>query len=1367
MVQCVLANIAAHPAVTRGGGLTLKCDDGEVSVLCDVFVVASPLIEELLSTGSTSVKVSGSTKEEWLLVISQLYPIVPRPELSLPQLQQVLPVVHKYNFSELLQFVSSRLATELPSTWSLDPAAPGYIIKWLVTAEQLQLDALKQAALEGLKKQPGQQIRTQMANKALDADLLHLSLELMLEAWRVSLQSHYCPACVHNCTCPAVNRRSPACAAQCPNLRRCVVQVVKAHPSVVKRGEVTLECDDGGLSVLRDVFVVSSPWMADLLGEGCTSVKARGRWDAQLPHVASQPKPSCAPLVPVVFTPGVRQHQGGVAPGHQPALPHCAPSRAEPAAAAESSFCSAQELLQYVSSRLATQLPSSWSLDPSAPGYIIKWLVTAEQLQLDALKQAALEGLKTQAVQRIKMQMATKALDADLLRQLYPIVPRPELNLQQLQQVLPVIHKHSFPELLQFVESRLATQLPSSWSLDFTPHGYIIKWLIMAEQLQLDALKQAALEGAGGTTCDLLMQVIKANVELGSSCQASSSAHFQLAAREGLLKEKFTLTPEMVLGTKAIEIKWVNSLPAVLRLWGVPLALNSGAGDSVLLVASWKCAEVLRKGLETSVASQLRPAVDRSLSEPPAFGIRVGCNAYGCCRTRHVAIAAAHAVCYAQLLLTADLATPGCCPSVRPTAPHCLGSSAYGCCRTRQVAIAAAHAVCYAQLLLTADLATPGCCPSVRPTAPHCLGCYAYGCCRTRQVAIAAAHAVCYAQLLLTADLATPGCCPSVRPTAPHCLGCYAYGCCRTRQVAIAAAHAVCYAQLLLTADLATPGCCPSVRPTAPHCLGCNAYGCCQTRQVAIAAAHAVCYAQLLLTADLATPGCCPSVRPTAPHCLGCNAYGCCQTRQVAIAAAHAVCYAQLLLTADLATPGCCPSVRPTAPHCLGCYAYGCCRTRHVAIAAAHAVCYAQLLLTADLATPGCCPSVRPTAPHCLGCYAYGCCRTRQVAIAAAHAVCYAQLLLTADLATPGCCPSVRPTAPHCLGSSAYGCCRTRQVAIAAAHAVCYAQLLLTADLATPGCCPSVRPTAPHCLGCNAYGCCRTRQVAIAAAHAACYAQLLLTADLVTLGCCPSVWHTAPHCLGACGFCRTRCVAIAAAHASTFLTLAARPTPLVRTCAVIEPSVVQVVAAHPSVVKGGGLTLECDDGGLPVSRDVFALSSPLMADLLGEGSTSVKVRRDTMQWSSKEEWLLVISQLYPIVPHPELSLQQLQQVLPVVHKYNFSELLQYVCSRLATELPSSWSLDPAAPGYIIKWLVTAEQLQLDALKDAAMEGLKKQPEQRLKRQLATKVMHADLLRLSPELMLEAWRVVAEAKICYACVQDCTCEEKRRFAAYCH
>ncbi|KAJ9519854.1 hypothetical protein QJQ45_014577, partial [Haematococcus lacustris] len=56
---------------------------------------------------------------------------------------------------------------------------------------------------------------------------------------------------------------------------------------------------------------------------------------------------------------------------------------------------------------------------------------------------------------------------------------------------------------------------------------------------------------------DLLMRVIKADVELGRGCQASWSAQFQLAARE-LMGGEFTLSPDMVLGTKAMEVKWLE-----------------------------------------------------------------------------------------------------------------------------------------------------------------------------------------------------------------------------------------------------------------------------------------------------------------------------------------------------------------------------------------------------------------------------------------------------------------------------------------------------------------------------------------------------------------------------------------------------------------------------------------------------------------------------------------------------------------------------------------------------------------------------------------------------------------------------------------
>ncbi|GFH10475.1 uncharacterized protein HaLaN_05793 [Haematococcus lacustris] len=62
---------------------------------------------------------------------------------------------------------------------------------------------------------------------------------------------------------------------------------------------------------------------------------------------------------------------------------------------------------------------------------------------------------------------------------------------------------------------------------------------------------------------DLLMRVIKADVELGRRCQASCSAQFQLAARE-LMGGEFPLSPDMVLGTKAMEVKCLERWG---RLW--------------------------------------------------------------------------------------------------------------------------------------------------------------------------------------------------------------------------------------------------------------------------------------------------------------------------------------------------------------------------------------------------------------------------------------------------------------------------------------------------------------------------------------------------------------------------------------------------------------------------------------------------------------------------------------------------------------------------------------------------------------------------------------------------------------------------------
>ncbi|KAL6747961.1 hypothetical protein V8C86DRAFT_3147382 [Haematococcus lacustris] len=83
------------------------------------------------------------------------------------------------------------------------------------------------------------------------------------------------------------------------------------------------------------------------------------------------------------------------------------------------------------------------------------------------------------------------------------------------------------------------------------------------------------------------MRVIKADVELGRVCQASWSAQFQLAVRE-LMGGEFTLSPDMVLGTKAMEVKWLESsrqLVLVPHLTLPPLLLHPpGSSRQLVLV---------------------------------------------------------------------------------------------------------------------------------------------------------------------------------------------------------------------------------------------------------------------------------------------------------------------------------------------------------------------------------------------------------------------------------------------------------------------------------------------------------------------------------------------------------------------------------------------------------------------------------------------------------------------------------------------------------------------------------------------------------------------------------------------------------------
>ncbi|KAJ9514295.1 hypothetical protein QJQ45_012319 [Haematococcus lacustris] len=109
---------------------------------------------------------------------------------------------------------------------------------------------------------------------------------------------------------------------------------------------------------------------------------------------------------------------------------------------------------------------------------------------------------------------------------------------------------------------------------------------------------------------DLLMRVIKADVELGRSCQASWSAQFQLAAKE-LMGGEFTLSPDMVLGTKAMEVKWLESFA---QLGGTDVLARRHAAKLVFDELPQDAIASRLQLLYTSLTGHLTPRIEEHLA---------------------------------------------------------------------------------------------------------------------------------------------------------------------------------------------------------------------------------------------------------------------------------------------------------------------------------------------------------------------------------------------------------------------------------------------------------------------------------------------------------------------------------------------------------------------------------------------------------------------------------------------------------------------------------------------------------------------------------------------------------------------------------
>eukprot|EP00798_Chlamydomonas_sp_ICE-L_P013414 gene13414-19267_t len=159
----------------KKGNLLLKCKDGELLVHKDVLATASRKLEYYLESQAAAklpeLSVSYDTIAQWKLVLGQLYPICPRPELGLEDTIEVLGIAQKWELAMLLSDVSSSLVVKLPLSFTMDTEKPGYVLKWLVTAEEIQLEGLRDACLLFLSKRHSPSFRDQAAAGKVDQEL--------------------------------------------------------------------------------------------------------------------------------------------------------------------------------------------------------------------------------------------------------------------------------------------------------------------------------------------------------------------------------------------------------------------------------------------------------------------------------------------------------------------------------------------------------------------------------------------------------------------------------------------------------------------------------------------------------------------------------------------------------------------------------------------------------------------------------------------------------------------------------------------------------------------------------------------------------------------------------------------------------------------------------------------------------------------------------------------------------------------------------------------------------------------------------------------------------------------------------------------
>ena len=120
--------------------------------------LASPVLRGAFSScksSSTEVAAHKISVDEpmdsWLIVLSRLYPIFPRQELTIELCKKILPIVHKYDISSLLAEALQFLTRDLPAALDHNADSTGYVFTWLQLADDLDLEVMKKMCLRKIR----------------------------------------------------------------------------------------------------------------------------------------------------------------------------------------------------------------------------------------------------------------------------------------------------------------------------------------------------------------------------------------------------------------------------------------------------------------------------------------------------------------------------------------------------------------------------------------------------------------------------------------------------------------------------------------------------------------------------------------------------------------------------------------------------------------------------------------------------------------------------------------------------------------------------------------------------------------------------------------------------------------------------------------------------------------------------------------------------------------------------------------------------------------------------------------------------------------------------------------------------------------